>query len=124
MIPRFDARNFTGITPDMQECFVRDGVLVLDKLIPENECNALKDRVADMVDAFNPEDHKNVFSSVSEAHAQQEYFLNSGHQTCFFFEEDAFNDAGNLTKPKALALNKIGHAMHDPDETFNRFCRR
>ncbi len=28
-----------------------------------------------------------------------------------------------LTKPKALAVNKIGHAMHDLDPVFREFSR-
>ena len=107
MIPRFDARDFTGITDAMREAFDRDGVLVLDGLISSEDCDALRARMDEMVEAFDPEEHRSVFSSTSQAHDQDRYFLESGHETRFFFEEEAFNGAGALTVPKHLAINKV-----------------
>ncbi|HEY1728182.1 MAG TPA: phytanoyl-CoA dioxygenase family protein [Candidatus Baltobacteraceae bacterium] len=34
---------------------------------------------------------------------------------------DAFDEAGRLRQPKALSINKIGHAMHDLDPVFEDF---
>ncbi|UTW56301.1 phytanoyl-CoA dioxygenase family protein [Kordiimonas sp. SCSIO 12610] len=123
-IQRFDARDFTHLSEDMKTAFDRDGILVLDGLVPGDMCNALKARTMEMVEGFNADDHSSVFSSVSEAHASDEYFMSSGHTTRFFFEEGAFDSAGALTKPKELALNKIGHAMHDIDPVYDRFSRQ
>ena len=39
----------------------------------------------------------------------------------FFFEEEAFDDAGQLKQPKTLSINKIGHALHDRDDAFRAF---
>lgn len=38
-----------------------------------------------------------------------QYFLDSANNISFFFEEKAFDAEGRLVKPKALAVNKIGH---------------
>ena len=38
-------------------------------------------------------------------------------------QEKAFDASGALTVPKALAVNKIGHALHDLDPTFRAFSR-
>jgi hypothetical protein len=38
-----------------------------------------------------------------------------------FFEEEAFDMQGGLRQPKALSINKIGHALHDLDPVFDAF---
>jgi phytanoyl-CoA hydroxylase len=48
-------------------------------------------------------------------------FLSSGDAIWCFFEEEAFGPDGELTQSKELSINKIGHAMHDLDEVFERF---
>lgn len=44
-----------------------------------------------------------------QAAKTDQYFLDSASTIGFFFEEKAFDAEGNLVKPKALAINKIGH---------------
>lgn len=124
MIPRFDATNFSNVTAEMQQAFERDGVLVLDGLITDAACDDLRGHMAQMMTDFDPSEHASVFSTTSQAHAQDEYFLSSGHTTRFFFEEEAFDRNGKLTKPLEKALNKVGHAMHDTDPEFSRFSRQ
>ncbi len=124
IVPRFDAQNFKTLSAEMQTAFERDGVLVLDGLVPAALCDKLKARTMAMVDDFDASNHSSVFSSISEAHASDEYFMSSGHMTRFFFEEGAFDEQGALSKPKELALNKIGHAMHDSDPVYNEFSRQ
>lgn len=38
-----------------------------------------------------------------------------------FFEEDALGKDGNLLVDKEDAFNKVGHAMHDLNPTFQEF---
>jgi phytanoyl-CoA hydroxylase len=47
--------------------------------------------------------------------------LASAHVVHCFFEEEAHDKAGQLRVPKAQAINKIGHAMHDVEPVFQRF---
>jgi phytanoyl-CoA hydroxylase len=71
---------------------------------------------------YSPE----LFQSLCRVHLlflQDAYFLDSASEINFFFEEKAFNEQGQLQTPKALAVNKIGHAMHDLDPVFSAFTR-
>lgn len=51
-----------------------------------------------------------------------DYFLDSASKISFFYEKDAFDKQGNLVNPLNQSLNKVGHAMHDLNETYKRFC--
>lgn len=124
MIPRFNGRNFTSVTKEMREAFERDGILVLDHLVPTEKCDELKDHMTNTIQSFDPSEHASIFSTTAQTHAQDAYFLSSGHTTRFFYEEEAFGNDGNLLKPLELAINKVGHAMHDTDPVFETFSRQ
>jgi len=126
MVPRFEAAAFTKITPNMRNAYERDGVLVLENLIDPATCDTLRAHMETLIDGFDINEHRTVFSSTSRAHDQENYFLDSGHDIRFFFEEEAFEPDGALKPelPLALALNKVGHAMHDTDPVFSDFCRQ
>jgi phytanoyl-CoA hydroxylase len=53
-----------------------------------------------------------VFTTDEQQRHSDAYFLGSGGTVRFFFEEKAFRPDGSLAVPKALAVNKIGHALH------------
>ncbi len=123
-LPRFDASEFTAITDAMRTAFARDGVLVLDNLVDAGACDTLRGHMDMLLQNFDPGAHRSVFSTTKDSHAQDAYFLSSGHRTRFFFEDGAFDKAGNLCVDPKLAINKVGHAMHDLDPVFDRFSRQ
>jgi phytanoyl-CoA hydroxylase len=104
--------------------FERDGYLVLPDLVPPGECDALRARMAELIEAFEPGEVATVFSTTRRSHAQDRYFLESGDKIRFFFEEEAFDERGRLRQTKAASINKVGHALHDLDATFEHFSRR
>ncbi|KAJ4302294.1 hypothetical protein N0V88_002437 [Collariella sp. IMI 366227] len=65
--------------------------------------------------------HNHESQPVSHAFATKlgdAYFLTSGDKIRFFLEDDAFSPEGELTKPKHLAVNKIGHYLHGLSSPF------
>ena len=100
------------------EAYRRDGFLVLRDFLPAADCDALQARAADLVAGFDPGPARTIFSTRDQGHARDRYFQESGGAIRFFFEEEATD------QPVALALNKIGHALHDRDPVFDRISRQ
>jgi phytanoyl-CoA hydroxylase len=74
------------------------------------------------VDGWEPSDVRTVFTTNEQERTSNREFLDSGSTVWCFFEEDAFGPDGELTQPKELSINKIGHAQHDLDDEFERFA--
>ncbi len=121
--PRFAAPPAGRLTAEMREAYARDGFLVLEDMIAAADCDALMARAEELVEAFDPGEVASIFSTRGQVHGRDDYFLASGDKIRFFFEEEAFDAAGNLRQDKRLSINKIGHAQHDLDPVFARFSR-
>jgi len=103
--------------------FERDGFLVLEGFVKSEACDALRARAGELVAGFDPTEAVSIFSTHEQTRTSDEYFLTSGDQIRFFFEEDAFHDDGTLVQPLDQSINKIGHALHDLDPVFSSFSR-
>lgn len=123
-IPYYQASTPFFITQSMIESFNRDGALVIENAISQDECQQLMKRMAELVDAFDVSQHQSIFSGVTNQQKDDRYFLESGGEVRYFFEKDAFNADGELTVAKEKCLNKVGHALHDLDPVFSKFCRQ
>jgi phytanoyl-CoA hydroxylase len=105
------------------ERYRRDGYLVIEGFAPDAECDALRCRADALVSAFDPRETRSVFTTDDQARRTDDYFLGSGDKVRFFYEALAVSAKGDLTVPKARAINKIGHALHDLDPLFDHFSR-
>lgn len=99
------------------------GFLVLENFASESDCDRLRARAQELVEEFDPAEVVSIFSTREQDRIADDYFLTSGDKIRFFFEENAFNEDGTLKYEKEKSINKIGHALHDRDQVFDRFSR-
>jgi len=106
-----------GLPADERAAFGHDGYLVIPGFLPDATCDALRERARALVDAFDPPT-VSIFSTKEQTRTSDDYFLGSGDDIRFFFEEEAFLPDGSLRQEKAHSINKIGHALHTLDPVF------
>jgi len=99
------------------------GFLILKGFASESECDELRARAEELVQQFDPAEVVSIFSTHEQNRLTDDYFLTSGDQIRFFFEENAFNPDATLKYKKEKSINKIGHALHDLDPVFRKFSR-
>ena len=101
-----------------------NGYLVIENFYSDNECDLLINKSEKLINDFNPNSIKSIFDTKNQEQVEDRYFLESGDKIRFFFEDGVFDKKGNLKIRKELAINKIGHALHDLDSIFSNFSSR
>lgn len=110
----------SGLTTEQLTSFHQNGYLIIRNALHPSTVTSLLNETNSLLTNFPLADHPLTRFSTGEKtdHVGDEYFLTSGDKIRFFFEEDAFDSAGNLTKPKEKAVNKIGHGLHTQSAPF------
>lgn len=112
-----------ALSPEELVEFKRLGYLALKNWASADECARMIARAKQIVRDFDHERHASVFSTTDQKRTTDAYFLESGNAVSCFFEEKALDASGRLVVEKEVSINKIGHALHDLDETFRAFSR-
>jgi phytanoyl-CoA hydroxylase len=120
-VSRCESDEAGRVTADALQAWHREGLLVIEDFASSDQCRQLILAADALVEDFDEEEAAAIFSTTSQQHAASDYFETSGDKIRCFFEKEAFNDRGSLTVPKAKAINKIGHALHDLNPIFECF---
>ncbi|KAL8292185.1 hypothetical protein RQP46_001651 [Phenoliferia psychrophenolica] len=121
-MPTSPTRPKFHLSPAQKRQFEEDGLLLIPGFFSSETASKLLSRSKELLEEFSLEGHPmTVFSTTAEEkHVGDAYFLESGDKIRYFFEKEAFTD-GKLNRPKELAVNKIGHALHELDPSFRAF---
>mmetsp|Transcript_49990 Transcript_49990/g.117582 ORF Transcript_49990/g.117582 Transcript_49990/m.117582 type:complete len:338 (+) Transcript_49990:45-1058(+) len=110
--------------------FEQDGFLLLKGFASKDECQKMKARMEELVDAWDPQAEKLTKFSTDvkdqlEMQGASDYFLDSADRIHFFIEKDAGDEDGKIKKSvsKARSLNKVGHGLHVADPVFREYSQ-
>lgn len=104
--------------------FRAEGFVVLPRLVADEKLASIRDAALAIVDRFDPEAERTVFTTRDRDAGRDDVFFASAEGVRCFLEEAALDTDGRLRCPPRLAINKIGHALHDLVPEFREFCRQ
>ena len=116
-----------GLSPKKVSQFWRDGYLIVPDYLSKSQCKGLLSRIDNLLSNIDLSNHPMTKfvtgagidgTTDGDKHVGDDYFLDSGDKVRFFFEEGAFDSAGELNKPKEKAINKMGHNLHGLVDEF------
>jgi phytanoyl-CoA hydroxylase len=116
----FLSPSSSSLPPEVISAYKDFGFVCLNGFLSREETEALKERANALErehrERKREEDEKKTIFTTGEkkqaSSCSDEYFLNSAGNVSYFYEEK-----------EEETLNKIGHALHDLDDTFKAFSR-
>lgn len=106
------------LTDEQIARYHESGYLVLADFWSAAQTQQARQAIHDILSGMNLDESRAVFTTKEQTRSSDAYFLGSGDTIRFFWEESAFDAAGNCIQERTQCINKIGHALHDLDPTF------
>ncbi len=96
--------------------YEKNGYLIIPRFANSTEINKLKAEIVDVI-ARSPHNTNAIFSTKENVETDLSYFLESGDKIRCFFETKRNADG-------TLAVNKVGHALHQLNAVFTEFSNQ
>ncbi len=100
------------------------GFIVVNQAIDQPQLEQLKTQAAKLVELGVDESAAHIFTTKHNNRSGDDFFLDSSEKIRCFFEEEAFDENGELVQDRNLSINKIGHALHELDPVFAAFSHQ
>eukprot|EP01040_Poterioochromonas_malhamensis_P017272 gene17272-19806_t len=109
------------LTPEQVQFYHDQGYLVIENFWNEETVNQLIGTILRHVRSADLSRVTSIFSTTENMRKadNDEYFLTSGGEIRYFWEDKAWSE-GKLQVAPELAINKVGHALHDLDPDFEK----
>jgi len=111
------------LSAEQRQQFREQGYLIVEDAFEAGQIQSVKDAALGIVADFDADAQRTVFKTTDRDAGRDDYFFDSAEAVHCFLEEGALDADRALLRPKELAINKIGHAMHDLVPEFTDFCR-
>ena len=108
------------LTEEQVKFYEENGYLVIERFWDAETVDRLKDKISQIVASADLSNVTSVFCTKENMRKADDYFLTSGREIRFFWEEKARNENGELVSDKEKCINKVGHALHDLDPEFEK----
>lgn len=111
------------VETDLSEQFNQNGYLVVPDFIPAAICDLLISHATTLIEQFDLDSIKSLFTNDDNGYTNGQYFLDSGHSLHYFLDKNSFDSLGNFKVEKKYTINKLGHGLHEADPIFYCFSQ-
>eukprot|EP01095_Lingulamoeba_sp_RSL-Kostka_P007008 TRINITY_DN2215_c2_g2_i2.p1 TRINITY_DN2215_c2_g2~~TRINITY_DN2215_c2_g2_i2.p1 ORF type:complete len:305 (+),score=103.59 TRINITY_DN2215_c2_g2_i2:51-965(+) len=108
---------------NLKDEFAEKGYVILKNFLNDEEITALRNAAIEIIE--ETADPESIFTTKNQCgKTNNDFFFQSANNISLFWEEDAFDEEGNLKQDRKKSINKFGHATHDLNPVFREFVHQ